>query len=122
MKLEYPNVCACVCVCVPRVLVSQIRVDLCIGVQWSGHKRVDGEAQSHARHTKTPSRVAVGFPAQLRVPGPRSKKSRGDGTPTSPVAPHLLVVLLQTLVIFTQRGQVDEGNHILEAVDPLLAF
>ena len=69
LKLEYPTVCVCVCVCVcvPRVLVSQILVDLCVGVQWSGHKRVDGEAQSHARHTKTPSRVAVGFPAQWRA-------------------------------------------------------
>ena len=78
LKLEYPTVCVCVCVCVPRVLVSQILVDLCIGVQWSGHKRVDGEAQSHARHTKTPSRVAVGFPAQLRVPGPRSDTSKSE--------------------------------------------
>lgn len=90
------------CVCAPRVLVSQILVDLCVGVQWSGHKRVDSEAQSHARHTKTPSRVAVGF---LLSGGPRSKKGRGDGTPTSPVAPHLLVVFLQTLVIFTSEAR-----------------
>lgn len=35
---------------------------------------------------------------------------------------HLLIILLQALVILAQRGQVDEGNHILKAVDPFLAF
>jgi len=86
--------------------VSQMLVDLCVGVQGSDHKRVDGEAQSHARHTKAHSRVAVGLLAPLQDPGPRRRggKSGGDSAPKSPMASHLLVVFLQTLVIFTQRG------------------
>lgn len=82
---------------------------------------MEGEAQSHTRHTG-PLESGAGLPAQLWVPGLGEEKSREDGAPASSGAPHLLVVLLQALVIFAQRGQVDEGDHVLKAVDPLLAF
>lgn len=52
----------------------------------------------------------------------QGEESREDGAPPSSAAPHLLAVLLQALVVFAQRGQVDEGDHVLKAVDPLLAF
>lgn len=90
-------------------------VDLGLGTQCSGHGRVQSGAESHGGHARARSTVAVG-----------SLLSRGPGqeeaAPCPRGGPHLLVILLQTLVVFAQRGQVDEGNHVLEAVDPLLAF
>jgi hypothetical protein len=55
----------------------------------------------------------------LRVLPPREK---GGEVVTESVTPHLLVVLLQTLVILAEGGQVDERYHVLEAVNPLLTF
>lgn len=92
-----------------------------LGALWSDHDRVEGEAQSHARHTQARSRVALGFDAAAG-PWASGEESEGEGAPASAVAPHLLVVLLQALVILAQGGQVDEGDHVLEAVDPLLSF
>ena len=81
--------------------------------EWTVTLKVKRDTQSSTQECL----LSCGSPAQGG-----DKKSRGNGAPASIVAPHLLVVFLQTLVVFTQRGQVDEGDHILEAVDPLLAF
>lgn len=51
---------------------------------------------------------------QTVLPAPRGP--RGEGRP------YLLVVLFQALVVLAKGRQVDEGNDVLEAVDPLLAL
>lgn len=90
-------------------------VDLGLGTQCSGHGKVRVELKA------TPD---THRPAQQWqwVPCSAAARARRRRRPCPRGGPHLLVILLQTLVVFTQRGQVDEGNHVLEAVDPLLAF
>lgn len=69
--------------------------------------------QTHSGPLTSGSRLL----GSCRPPG-----QRRSGRPAPAAAPHLSVVLLQALVVLAQGGQVDEGNHVLEAVDPLLSF
>lgn len=78
--------------------------------EWKGRLKATLDTHRPAQEWHWASCPAVG----TRANGGR----RAENT----VAPHLLVVLLQALVVFAQRGQVDEGDHVLKAVDPLLAF